>query len=146
MDAARASFSSRRFRVVVGGDVFGISRTVAAAIEQHHDDDGIVWPESISPMDVAILPVNVNDSGAMEAADALEKELESRGIDVLVDDRDQSPGVKFKDADLVGIPLRVTIGKKLKEGKVELFRRSTREIEEVSRADALDRILEKIGR
>ena len=125
---------------------FGISRTVAAAVEQHHDEDGIVWPESISPMDVVILPVNVNDGAAMEAAGKLETELEERGIDVLVDDRDLSPGVKFKDADLVGIPLRVTIGKKLKEGKVELFRRATLEIEEIPLADALKRILEKIGR
>jgi len=131
---------------VMGCYGFGISRTVAAAVEQHHDEDGIVWPESISPMDVAILPVNVNDVNAMEAAGKLETELEERGIDVLVDDRDLSPGVKFKDADLVGIPLRVTIGKKLKEGKVELFRRATREIEEIPLADALERILEKIGR
>lgn len=131
---------------VMGCYGFGISRTVAAAVEQHHDEDGIVWPESISPMDVAILPVNVNDGNAMEAAGKLETELEERGIDVLVDDRDLSPGVKFKDADLVGIPFRVTIGKKLKEGKVELFRRATREIEEIPLADALERILEKIDR
>jgi prolyl-tRNA synthetase len=131
---------------VMGCYGFGISRTVAAAVEQHHDEDGIVWPESISPMDVAILPVNANDQDAMEAAEKLEKELEGRGIEVLVDDRDQSPGVKFKDADLVGIPLRVTIGKKLKEGKVELFRRATREIEEIPLADALERILVKIDR
>jgi len=131
---------------VMGCYGFGISRTVAAAIEQHHDEDGIVWPEAISPMDVAILPVNVNDGDAMEVAGKLESELEERDVDVLVDDRDLSPGVKFKDADLVGIPLRVTIGKKLKEGKVELFRRATREIEEIPLADALGRILEKIGR
>jgi prolyl-tRNA synthetase len=131
---------------VMGCYGFGISRTAAAAVEQHHDEDGIVWPESISPMDVAILPVNVNDGNAMEMAGRLEAELEGRGIDVLVDDRDLSPGVKFKDADLVGIPLRVTIGKKLKEGKVELFRRATREIEEIPHAEALDRILEKIAR
>ena len=131
---------------IMGCYGFGISRTVAAAVEQHHDEDGIVWPESISPMDVVILPVNVNDGAAMEAAGKLETELEERGIDVLVDDRDLSPGVKFKDADLVGIPLRVTIGKKLKEGKVELFRRATLEIEEIPLADALKRILEKIGR
>jgi prolyl-tRNA synthetase len=131
---------------VMGCYGFGISRTVAAAVEQHHDEDGIVWPESISPMDVAILPVNVNDGDAMKAAGKLETELEERGVDVLVDDRDLSPGVKFKDADLVGIPLRVTIGKKLKEGKLELFHRATREIEEIPLVDALGRILEKIGR
>ena len=130
---------------IMGCYGFGISRTVAAAVEQHHDEDGIVWPESITPMDVVILPVNVNDAEAMEAADRLESGLEERDVDVLVDDRDLSPGVKFKDADLTGIPLRVTIGKKLKEGKVELFRRATREIEEVPLADALDRILEKVG-
>ena len=131
---------------VMGCYGFGISRTAAAAVEQHHDEDGIVWPESIAPMDILILPVNANDEEAMEAAGRLETELEERGVDVLVDDRDLSPGVKFKDADLVGIPLRVTIGRKLKEGKVELFRRATREIEEIPLADVLDRILEKISR
>ena len=131
---------------VMGCYGFGISRMVAAAIEQHHDEDGIIWPDSISPMDVGILPVNVNDAEAMETAARLESELEDRGLDVLVDDRDLSPGVKFKDADLVGLPLRVTIGRKLKEGKVELFRRSTREVEEVPVTHTLERILERTGR
>ena len=130
---------------IMGCYGFGISRTAAAAVEQNHDKDGIVWPESISPMDVIILPVNVNDVNAMEVAGKLETDFEERGVDVLVDDRDLSPGVKFKDADLVGIPLRITIGKKLKDGNVELFHRATGETEDIPLADALERILEKIG-
>jgi prolyl-tRNA synthetase len=131
---------------IMGCYGFGISRMAAAAIEQHHDDDGIIWPQSITPMDLLILPVNINDEKMFETAVRLEHELEERGIEVLVDDRDQRPGVKFKDADLIGIPLRLTIGKKLKEGIVELFNRATREIEEIPVEKALDVILERIER
>ena len=131
---------------IMGCYGFGISRMAAAAIEQHHDDDGIVWPRSIAPMDLLILPVNINDEKMFETAIHLEQELEGRGIEVLVDDRDLRPGVKFKDADLIGIPLRLTIGKKLKEGKVELFDRATRETEEIPVEKALDVILERIER
>lgn len=131
---------------IMGCYGFGISRMAAAAIEQHHDDDGIIWPQSISPMDLLILPVNINDEKMFETAVRLEHELEERGIEVLVDDRDQRPGVKFKDADLIGIPLRLTIGKKLKEGMVELFNRATREVEEIPVEKALDVILERIER
>jgi prolyl-tRNA synthetase len=131
---------------VMGCYGFGISRMVAAAIEQHHDEDGIIWPASIAPMEVIILPVNINDKDMSDAAEKLEVELERRGVDVLVDDRDVSPGVKFKDADLIGIPMRLTIGKKLKEGKVELFHRATGEIEDVPLEGALDMVLKRIGR
>ncbi len=146
MDANFIDEKGETHPFVMGCYGFGISRMAAAAIEQNHDDDGIVWPESITPMDLLILPVNVNDEEVFETAIRLERELEERGIDVLVDDREQSPGVKFKDADLIGIPLRLTIGKKLKEGKVELFHRATREIEEISVEKVLDVILERIER
>jgi prolyl-tRNA synthetase len=130
---------------IMGCYGFGISRMVAAAIEQHHDEDGIVWPTSIAPFHILILPINVNDPAVMDAATGFERELEDNGIEVLMDDRDVSPGVKFKDADLLGIPLRLTIGKKLKEGKVELFDRATRQIETHKKDDALPRILQRIG-
>ncbi len=146
MDATFIDEKGEMHPFIMGCYGFGISRMAAAAIEQHHDDDGIVWPASITPMDLLILPVNVNNEEVLETAFRLERELEERGIDVLVDDRDQSPGVKFKDADLTGIPLRVTIGRKLKEGKVELFHRATREIEEIPVEKVLDVILEKIER
>ena len=130
---------------IMGCYGFGISRMVAAVIEQHHDKDGIVWPMSVAPFKIMILPVNVTDETVMEQALAFERDLEDRGIEPLLDDRDVSPGVKFKDADLVGIPLRLTVGKKLREGKVELFFRAERRIEEIPVDDALERIIRQIG-
>ncbi len=130
---------------IMGCYGFGISRMIAAVIEQHHDKDGIIWPMNIAPFQILILPVNVNDSAVMDAATRFERELEDNGIEVLMDDRNVSPGVKFKDADLIGIPLRLTIGKKLKEGKVELFDRGNRRIETHQIDDALAQILQRIN-
>lgn len=130
---------------IMGCYGFGISRMVAAAIEQYHDEDGIIWHEAIAPFQILILPVNVNDPAVMETASRFERELETSGLEVLMDDRNLSPGVKFKDADLVGIPLRLTIGKKLKEGKVELFERATRKVETYQVDDALSQILRRVG-
>ena len=129
---------------IMGCYGFGISRMVAAAIEQLHDADGIVWPLSIAPVPLLILAVNMNDADIRDAAFLLEAEFEKRGIETLLDDRDLSPGMKFKDADLVGIPFRLTIGKKLKEGKVELFHRATRRVEEIPLGEAVERIAERI--
>ena len=129
---------------VMGCYGFGISRMVAAAIEQLHDADGIVWPMSIAPFHILILPVNVKDGEVRATAEAMETELERAGVEVLLDDRDVSPGIKFKDADLIGIPLRVTVGKKLASGIVELVHRATREVEEVPVGQAVSRILERL--
>jgi len=108
----------------------GVTRTVAAAIEQYHDGDGIIWPMSIAPYQVLLLPLNVADEATMKTARELYHELTSAGLEVLLDDRDERAGFKFKDADLIGIPLRLTIGERsLKEGQVELKLRR----EEVSR-------------
>jgi len=102
----------------------GISRTMAAAVEQNHDQDGIIWPIPIAPYQVIVVPVNVNKSEQWEAAWRVYKQLDNMGIEVLIDDRDQRAGVKFKDADLIGIPLRITIGpKSLQENQVELKKR-----------------------
>lgn len=130
---------------VMGCYGFGISRMVAAAIEQHHDDDGIIWPESIAPFDILILPVNVNDEKVYAAASRIEKGLEERGVEVLMDDRNLSPGVKFKDADLIGIPFRLTVGKKLGAGKIELFRRKTKKIEELPVDSVVEEVLGRTG-
>jgi len=129
---------------IMGCYGFGISRMVAAAIEQLHDADGIVWPLSIAPVPLLILAVNMNDADIRDAAYRLEAECAARGIETLLDDRDLSPGIKFKDADLVGIPFRLTVGKKLKEGKVELFHRVTRHVEEIPLGEAMERIAERI--
>ena len=103
--------------------------------------NGIIWPISIAPFEVLLLPINYKDSRIREAADTLYASLQENGIDVLLDDRDERPGVKFKDADLVGIPLRVTIGPKtLEKGRVELRRRREGETEEVARDEVINKI------
>jgi prolyl-tRNA synthetase len=119
----------------------GISRMVAAAVEQNHDPNGIVWPLSIAPFHVLLLPISYGDAKIREATDKLYRDLHERGIEVLLDDRDERPGVKFKDADLIGIPLRVTIGAKgLERNIFELRRRSDGKVEEVAVGDAPDKI------
>jgi prolyl-tRNA synthetase len=111
----------------------GITRTVAAAIEQHHDDNGIIWPAPLAPTDVHIVPVNWNDAAIRQTAEELYAKLLAAGVEALLDDRDERPGVKFKDADLLGIPLRVTIGSKtLERGMVELKHRTDTKATEVS--------------
>ena len=113
--------------LVMGCYGIGVSRLVAAAVEQHHDADGIVWPMSIAPYPVCVLRLG-QEREVVDAVDRLEQQLEQRGLEVLVDDRDERPGVKFKDADLVGIPLRVTVGaKSLARGGVELKLRAERD-------------------
>lgn len=124
----------------------GVSRVVAAAIEQSNDANGIVWPKSLAPFDALILPLNVLEPKVMAAAERLEKELAAAGMDVLVDDRDQRAGVKFKDADLLGIPWRITVGeKKLALGQVEIKGRTAGESVDVSLDQAAGTLLAKWG-
>jgi prolyl-tRNA synthetase len=140
----RATFldaAGREIPFVMGCYGIGVTRTVAAAIEQHHDADGIAWPISLAPYEVHVLPVNVTNAKAMELGNRLETELEERGVEVLLDDREERAGTKFKDADLVGVPHRVTIGERgLEKGIVELRERRTGETAEVPVADAVERI------
>jgi prolyl-tRNA synthetase len=115
--------------LIMGCYGIGVGRTVAAAIEQNHDENGIIFPMSIAPFHVLILPVNTNDAQIMKAAEELYDTLSEKEIEVLFDDRDERPGVKFKDADLIGIPIRLTIGEKnLRMGKVEIKVRRHEEI------------------
>jgi len=116
----------------------GITRTVAAAIEQHHDENGIIWPAPLAPVDVYIVPVNWNDAAIRQTAEDLYTQLGGAGLEVLLDDRDERPGVKFKDADLLGIPLRVTIGAKtLARGMVELKGRTETQATEIALAEVV---------
>ncbi|MEA1936477.1 MAG: proline--tRNA ligase [Thermodesulfobacteriota bacterium] len=116
--------------MVMGCYGIGIGRTAAASIEQNYDDNGIIWPVSIAPFQVIITPVNVNDEALLKTAEKLYENLMDKGIEVILDDRDERPGVKFNDADLVGIPLRITVGpRRLAEGKVEVKIRKTGEVE-----------------
>lgn len=115
--------------MVMGCYGIGVSRTLAAAVEQNHDENGIIWPMPIAPYQVIIIPVNAKNEEQMQAAEALYNELNQAGIEVILDDRNERAGVKFKDADLIGIPLRITIGpKSLAENKLELKKRWDNEI------------------
>jgi prolyl-tRNA synthetase len=119
----------------------GVSRLLAAAIEQNHDQNGIIWPYPIAPFEVILLPINYLDERIRAAADRLYDELKERKVDVLLDDRDERPGVKFKDADLIGVPLRITLGAKgLDKGCIEMRRRRDGVTEEVPVAEAADKI------
>jgi prolyl-tRNA synthetase len=129
--------------LVMGCYGLGVSRTVAAIIEQHHDDDGIVWPRSVAPFEVELLAVNMKSDACRETSEVLYAALKDRGVEVLFDDRDDSPGAKFKDADLVGMPVRVTVGDRgLKKGIVEVRVRRTGETTEVPVEGAVDGIME----
>jgi prolyl-tRNA synthetase len=115
----------------------GISRLVAAAVEQNHDANGIIWPLAIAPFQVLLVPINYKDQATREAVNGLYEELHRGGIEVLLDDRDERPGVKFKDADLIGIPLRVTVGAKgLQKGALELRWRRDGKTTEIAVQDA----------
>ncbi|HXB19900.1 MAG TPA: proline--tRNA ligase [Candidatus Solibacter sp.] len=111
---------------IMGSYGIGIERILTAAIEQNNDQDGFWLPGSIAPFDVVITPTNVKESALLKTAEEIGQQLEQAGFSVLLDDRDERPGVKFKDADLVGIPYRINVGKKVTEGKVEMVSRSTR--------------------
>jgi prolyl-tRNA synthetase len=119
--------------LVMGCYGIGVARTLAAAIEQNHDEDGIIWPVPIAPWEVTVLPIRPEDAATRSAATEIVAALEDRGIEVLLDDRDERPGVRFKDADLLGIPLRVTLGPRgLGEGMAEVRERATGEEHKVS--------------
>ena len=124
--------------IVMGSYGIGPARIMAAAVEQGHDDDGIIWPAAISPFDLHIIPLNMADDETAKVAGSLYKELTEAGIDVLLDDRDLRAGVKFKDADLLGVPRHIVIGGRgLKEGVVEIKDRATKETVRVAPADVL---------
>ena len=132
--------------MIMGCYGVGIGRTVAAAIEQNHDKDGIIWPRPLAPFEVLLIAVNPEDEAVKRAAEDLYAQLLEKGVDVLFDDRDERPGVKFKDADLIGIPVRVTVGaKSLADGKVEVSLRRDREKRMVAPGEAVGKVMEMLG-
>ena len=104
---------------VMGCYGIGVTRTMASIIEQHHDDNGIIWPLSVAPYHISVIPVNVKDEEQVKVANELYEQLTSMGVEALLDDRNERAGVKFKDSELMGIPMRVTVGKKITDGEVE---------------------------
>jgi prolyl-tRNA synthetase len=121
-----------------------LDRTLSAAAELHHDADGMALPGAIAPFDVVITPVSLADAALCSASEEIGEACRKMGLDALLDDRDERPGVKFKDADLVGIPYRITIGKKFAEGVVEVVERRTKKREEVGKGDAAAFVAKKV--
>lgn len=118
----------------------GVSRTVQAAIEQSHDADGIIWPKSIAPYHVHICCLDLQDSEVLKVTNELEAAFDKAGLEVMVDDRDERPGVKFKDADLIGAPLRINVGKKgLEKGEIEIVVRRGKAVHRVPPAEVVER-------
>jgi prolyl-tRNA synthetase len=130
--------------IVMGCYGIGVSRTMAAVIEQHHDEDGIIWPLSVAPYHVIITIVNVADEKQHALGEKIYQELLKQNVEVLLDDRKERAGVKFKDADLLGIPIRITVGKKASEGVVEYKLRKEKEKKELSYEEAVESIIQLI--
>jgi len=131
--------------IIMGCYGIGVSRLISAVIEQNNDPDGIIWPKEVAPYRVMILPLDVTDAKIMDLSLGLYKELQDLGIEVLLDDRDERAGVKFKDADLLGIPLQLIIGKNsLKENLVELKVRSAKEKISSPRAEIIQEIRKRL--
>jgi prolyl-tRNA synthetase len=129
----------------MGSYGIGPARIAAAAVEQGNDENGIVWPPAIAPYQLLIIPVNVNDAISMDVAEEMYAALEKKGFEVLMDDRDERAGVKFKDADLIGIPYRIIIGEKnLKGGVVELKERKTGKVEKVKVEEAVETVAKRL--
>jgi prolyl-tRNA synthetase len=126
--------------IVMGSYGIGVERIMSAAIELNHDADGIIWPRAIAPFDVVVTITNIKQAEMHEAGERLYEDLRRAGLDVLLDDRDERAGVKFKDADLIGIPFRVNVGKKLADGMVELFERATKQSTDVSIGEIVERL------
>jgi prolyl-tRNA synthetase len=140
MGAMVLTQDGKQVPIVMGSYGIGVERIISAAVEQRHDEDGIVWPQSLAPFDVVVTITNMKQDAVREAGENLYQELGRAGLDVLLDDRDERAGVKFKDADLIGIPYRITIGKKVSEGVVELFNRRTKASEDVKISDVVSHV------
>lgn len=133
--------------LIMGCYGIGVSRTMAAAIEQFHDENGIIWPKSIAPFELVIVPINAKDEAQMEVAEKLYGELKAAGVDVLLDDRKERAGVKFKDADLIGYPMRITVSpKSLEEDAVEIKLRHNGQAFNVAIKDCVAKVQEELAK
>ena len=146
MDATFTDEQGNEREFVMGCYGIGIGRTVAAAIEQSYDPNGIIFPMPIAPFQVLLLPVNIKSDLLRNKAEQLYQDLLKEGLEVLYDDREETPGVKFKDADLIGIPLRITLGEKnLKKGLVEIKKRKTGEVTLVKEEETMLKVKEMVA-
>ena len=126
---------------IMGCYGIGVSRTMAAVAEQFNDEKGLIWPVSVAPFDLHLVAINMKDENQAALAETLYTELKQNGYDVLLDDRQERPGVKFADSDLIGLPIRITVGKKAAEGIVEVKVRKTGEMFEVHRDELSGKIV-----
>ena len=140
MGARVLTADGKEVPIIMGSYGIGVERIITAAIEQNNDSDGIIWPKSITPFDVIVTITNIKDEKLRSAAEQLYDDLRHAGLEVLLDDRDERAGVKFKDADLIGVPYRITIGKKIADETVELFDRKAKQSEDVKLADIVSRV------
>jgi len=145
MNATYTDENGREKPFIMGCYGIGVSRTASAAIERFHDEYGIKWPMAIAPYHVVVVPVNIKDELQMSVANDFYNQLSDNNIEVVLDDRDERAGVKFKDADLIGFPVRITVGKTINEGLVEIKIRSTGEQLKVSKDEAVDKVKELIN-
>lgn len=140
MGARVLTADGKEVPIIMGSYGIGVERIITAAIEQNNDADGIIWPKSITPFDVIVTITNIKDEKLRAAGEKLYDDLRHAGLEVLLDDRDERAGVKFKDADLIGIPYRITIGKKIVDETVELFDRRAKQSQDVALADVVARV------
>jgi prolyl-tRNA synthetase len=140
MGATVLTQDGKQVPIVMGCYGIGVERIIAAAIEQQHDEDGIIWPKSLAPFDVVVTITNIKQDDLREVGEKLYLDLQRAGLEVLLDDRDERAGVKFKDADLIGVPYRITIGKKAADGLIELFDRRTKKSEDIKISDVVTRV------
>jgi prolyl-tRNA synthetase len=147
MKATFLDESGKSKEMVMGCYGIGVSRVVAASIEQNNDENGIIWPMAIAPYEVNVIPVNVKYEEGMKYAQEIYGRLKEAGVDVIMDDRDISPGVKFKDSDLIGFPIRIVVGEKnFKDGKVEIKMRRDKDFQLMDKADVFKLVADTVSK
>ena len=137
MKATYTDESGKEQPLEMGCYGIGVSRLAQSAVEQCHDKDGIIWPLSIAPYQVVVVVPNITNEEQMNVAEKLYQDLQTAGVEVLLDDRDARAGAKFKDADLIGIPYRIVTGRSLKDGKVEMVSRADKQSQDVAVEDVV---------
>jgi prolyl-tRNA synthetase len=146
MQATYLDENGKAREFIMGCYGIGVNRIMAAAIEAHHDNDGICWPMTVAPFEVLVVALDVREESVMSVARKIHDDLAAKGIDVLLDDRDARPGFKFKDADLIGIPIRITVGRKgLAEGIVELKMRAGKDVEKLAPDIAIPEVARRVA-
>ena len=146
MHATVLDANGKEVVLVMGSYGLGVERVLTAAVEQNHDKDGMFLPKSIAPFDVILTAANMDDAKLRAAAEELYAELKGQSVDVLFDDRDERPGVKFKDADLIGVPFRLTLGRRtFEQGRAEILVRSTRQMRDIKLTEAAQTLKQELA-